>query len=58
MIMEHITITEIGDGLMRLVPEEGYLLYNVITRRAYSEAEVTDSRPYIAIRAEEHRAEP
>ena len=56
--MEHITVKEIGDGLVRLVPEEGYQLYNTITRRTYSEAEVKDPRPYIAVKSQEKKEEP
>lgn len=50
--MEHINITELQDGYKRLTPEEGYRLYNTITRQYYSEAEVFDTRPYIAVEAD------
>lgn len=47
--MEHITITELDNGYMRLVAEEGYKLYNTVTHKYYSEAEVKDVRPYVAV---------
>lgn len=47
--MEHINITELQDGYKRLTPEDGYKLYNTITREYYSEAVVKDARPYTAV---------
>lgn len=52
--MEHIIITELPDGYKRLVAEEGYKLYNTVTRKYYSEAEVKDVKPYIAVKDEEN----
>lgn len=47
--MEHITITELDNGYKRLVAEDGYKLYNTVTHKYYSEAEVKDVRPYVAV---------
>lgn len=40
--MEHITITTLENGYVRLTPEAGYALLNIITRATYSEAVVKD----------------
>ena len=40
--MEHIIITPITEGYVRLTPEPGYILVNVISNRHYSEAEVKE----------------
>lgn len=47
--MQHINIINLNDGYKKLIPEEGYKLYNTITRKYYSEAEVKDVKPYIAV---------
>lgn len=47
--MEHIKVIDIDNEFKRLIPEEGYRLYNTITRKYYSEAEVKDVKPYIAV---------
>lgn len=47
--MENIIVKEIGDGMLRLQPSEGYRLYNSINKRYYSEATVRDPRPYSAV---------
>lgn len=47
--MEHIIITELPDGYKRLTAEEGYKLFNTITQKYYSVAEVRDVNPYIAV---------
>lgn len=51
--MEHIVITEMRNGYKRLVPEDGYLLFNKYTRQFYSEAVVKNVTPYVAVREEE-----
>ena len=38
--MEHIIITQLGDGMVRLVAEEGYRLKDKRTDMYHSEAEV------------------
>lgn len=48
--MENIIIKELDNGLFSLTPAEGYRLYNTITRRFYSSAEVKDIRPYKAVK--------
>jgi len=39
--MEHITITRVG-SMVRLTPESGYALLNIITNKIYSEAVVAE----------------
>lgn len=51
--MENIHIIELDNELKRLVAEKGYKLYNKLTRQYYSEVEVKDVRPYIAVEIEE-----
>lgn len=48
---EHIIVTPIGNDLVRLTPEPGYRLYNDITRRFYSVAEIgADTKhPFVAV---------
>ena len=36
--MEHIKVTDLGNGFKRLVPENGYTLFNRVTGQYYSEA--------------------
>ena len=36
--MEHITIEELSDKIVRLIPDSGYVLYNRKTKKRYSEA--------------------
>ena len=40
--MEHITITPLSDGYVRLTPDEGYELRNKISGRLYSEVVTKD----------------
>lgn len=51
--MEHIIITTLQDGMLRLTPKAGYALLNIITQRRYSEAEVneSDARNFKAVKA-------
>ncbi len=35
---ENITITELGNGVMKLTPAEGYILKDRLTGKTYSEA--------------------
>lgn len=48
--MEHIKIELLNSGLYKLTPDEGYSLFNTITRKLYSAAEVSDVRPYVAVK--------
>lgn len=47
--MEHIIITPLSDGLLRLAPEAGYLLHNDITNRNYSEAITSSTDGFWAV---------
>lgn len=41
------------NGYKKLVPEEGYLLFNRYTRQYYSEAVVRNVTPYVAVKDEQ-----
>lgn len=41
--MEHITITTLENGYVRLTPEAGYALLNKITNVTYSEAVIKEA---------------
>lgn len=45
--MEHINVKDLGNGMVRLTPDNGYMLFNARTRRNYSEAVVEESRKSI-----------
>lgn len=47
--MEHIIVTELADGFLRLVPEAGYILYNDTYKRAYSEAIAKSTEGFRAV---------
>ena len=47
--MEHIIIETLANGLLRLTPEAGYLLFHDITGRTYPEAIVASTRGFRAI---------
>lgn len=47
--MEHLIITQLDNGLLRIVAEEGYYLYNLYTRRRHSEAVVESADGWQAI---------
>ena len=47
--MDHIIITNLDNGLLRLRAEEGYYLYNEVAQRSYSEAIVESAKNYRAI---------
>lgn len=49
MDMEHIIVTELANGLLRLRAEEGYGLYNDIAQRFFSEAVVKSTDGFRAI---------
>ena len=51
--MENITITELGNGLYKLVPAEGYVLYNKVSRTRHSEAVVKENKmsQFVAVEA-------
>lgn len=36
--MEHIRIIELDEEQVKLIPDEGYMLYNTLTERVYSDA--------------------
>jgi hypothetical protein len=41
--MEHVTITNLGNEIVRLTPDNGYQLYDDRTQRTYSDAVVKES---------------
>jgi hypothetical protein len=41
--MEHITITQVADGVVRLTPDEGFLVKNKKSGRLYSEVVCKDN---------------
>lgn len=47
--MEHIIVTQMKNGYKKLVPEEGYLLFNRYTRQYYSEATVKNINGFEAV---------
>lgn len=49
--MDNIKIKELQDGFYKLMPKEGYILYNSTTQRTYSEAITKTPNQYIAIEA-------
>lgn len=40
--MEHVTIKDMGNGMVKLTPDEGYMLVDSRTQRTYSEAVVKE----------------
>ena len=48
--MEHITITDLGNGFKKLVPDKAYRLYNTVTASYYSEAITKRPNEFIAVR--------
>lgn len=46
---DNITITELPNGMLRLVANQGYNLYNEVAQRFYSEAIVESAKNYKAI---------
>ena len=46
---DNITITELPNGMLRLVANQGYNLYNEVAQRFYSEAVVKSAENYRAI---------
>ena len=53
--MEHIIVTDLGNGLLRLTPEAGYRLYNDIAQRQYTEAVVKEENVglFVAVKVAE-----
>ena len=47
--MEHIIITTLSDGMLRLEPEAGYILYNDYTGQRYAEAIVKTTAGFRAV---------
>ena len=47
--MEHIIITELSNGMLRLEPEAGYILYNDFTQQSHSEAIVKSTDGFRAV---------
>jgi hypothetical protein len=41
--MEHINVKNLGNGMVRLTPDNGYQLYDDRTQRTYSDAVVKES---------------
>ena len=50
--MEHIIITDLGDGYKRLVAEKGYRLFNKSTQKYYSEAVVKDISNFTSVKVQ------
>ena len=48
--MEHIKIEELQGGFYKLTPEDGYILYNTVTQRTYSEAITKTPNQFVAIK--------
>lgn len=48
--MEHIKTEELQDGFYKLTPDEGYILYNTVTQRTYSEAITKTPNQFVAIK--------
>lgn len=48
-MIDNLTITELPNGMLRLVPNPGYILYNIYTQRRHSEAIVSDTDGWIAV---------
>lgn len=46
--MKHVTITELGNGYKRLVPDEGYMLKN--GEQTYSEAVVKSLKGWSVVK--------
>lgn len=46
---DNITITELPNGMLRLVANQGYNLYNEVAQRFYSEAVVKSAENYRAV---------
>ena len=47
--MEHIIITTLSNGMLRLEPEAGYILYNDYTGQRYAEAIVKNTAGFRAV---------
>ena len=47
--MQHINIQTLENGLLRLTPEEGYILYNTLSQQTYREAEVKSINGWRAV---------
>jgi hypothetical protein len=41
--MEHINVKNLGNGMVKLIPDNGYMLYDDRTQKQYSEAVVKES---------------
>lgn len=48
--MDNIKIEELQDGFYKLTPYEGYILYNTVTQRTYSEAITKTPNQFTAIK--------
>jgi hypothetical protein len=47
--MEHIIVKDLGNGFYNLTPEDGYILYNKVTRTYHSEAVTKKKSDWIAV---------
>ena len=48
--MEHIIIKDLGNGCYNLIPEKGYILYNIQTKQTYSDAVTKDINIFKSIK--------
>ena len=51
--MEHIEVIEIGNGFYKLIPNEGYILYNTKIKTYHVEAVTKNVDEFIAVKHEE-----
>ena len=49
--MEHITVTELSNGMFRLRPDKGWVLKNTETEKLYSEAVTETPEKFTAVEA-------
>lgn len=54
--MEHIKITQLGGGFVRLTPEAGYLIEHIPSHRIYSVVEDKEDNihDYVAVRKDNY----
>ena len=53
MNMENATITDIGNGLFKIVPNEGFVLYNKLANEYFTEAVTWDVTEFVSVRKAE-----
>lgn len=47
--MQHATITQLENGKYQIIPDDGYVVMNTLTRLTYSEVICDDTRQYVAV---------